>query len=91
MYISQVPPSGSMMFVGSLPGYVAAGWLVRAIGRRRSMMLAAVPGLAGSLSIALALNTEMILVGRWVGGFPGFLRKGGDGFLGVAGIADGIF
>lgn len=74
---SQLDMVGSMMFVGSLPGYVAAGWLVRAIGRRRSMMLAAVPGLAGSLSIALALNTEMILVGR-------FLEGTSYGMMGVA-------
>lgn len=53
-----------MLFLGSLPGFLFAGWLVRALGRRWSMVAASLPGLLGAILTCLALNTEMILVGR---------------------------
>nr|XP_027231077.1 facilitated trehalose transporter Tret1-2 homolog [Penaeus vannamei] len=73
----QMDMVGSMLFLGSLPGFLFAGWLVRALGRRWSMVAASLPGLLGAILICLALNTEMVLVGR-------FLEGAMFGMMGVA-------
>lgn len=64
----QMDMMGSMVYVGSLPGYVMAGWLGRQLGRRWSMVVATMPGLLGWMLIALAHNTHMIIVGRFLSG-----------------------
>nr|XP_045605525.1 facilitated trehalose transporter Tret1-2 homolog isoform X2 [Procambarus clarkii] len=64
----QMDMMGSMVYIGSLPGYVVAGWLARRQGRRWSMVMATVPGLLGWGLIALSLNTHMIIVGRFLTG-----------------------
>lgn len=73
----QMDMVGSMIFLGSLPGFVFAGWLVRALGRRWSLVAASLPGLVGAVLICLALNIEMVLVGR-------FLEGAMFGMMGVA-------
>ncbi|XP_042878112.1 facilitated trehalose transporter Tret1-like [Penaeus japonicus] len=73
----QMDMVGSMIFLGSLPGFLFAGWLVRALGRRWSMVAASLPGLMGATLISLALNMEMVLVGR-------FLEGAMFGMMGVA-------
>lgn len=57
-------PTGSVVFVGSLPGLLVAGWVLGRLGRRRSMALGAVPGLLGWVLVALGANVSMLAVGR---------------------------
>ncbi|KAK7066654.1 hypothetical protein SK128_010982 [Halocaridina rubra] len=57
-----------MMFIGTLPGFVFSGWLVAWLGRRKSMMVLAFPASVGWLLVALAINSSMILVGRFTVG-----------------------
>ncbi|XP_063586399.1 facilitated trehalose transporter Tret1-like [Penaeus indicus] len=60
---------GSVVFVGSLPGLLVAGWVLGRLGRRRSMALGAAPGLLGWVLVALAANVSMLTVGRMLQGF----------------------
>lgn len=60
---------GSVVFVGSLPGLLVAGWVLGRLGRRRSMALGAAPGLLGWLLVALGANVSMLAVGRMLQGF----------------------
>ncbi|XP_071534133.1 facilitated trehalose transporter Tret1-2 homolog isoform X2 [Panulirus ornatus] len=64
----QLDMMGSLVFLGSLPGYITAGWLVRNLGRRRSLVLSTFPGFLGWILIALAYNTNMIIGGRFFTG-----------------------
>ncbi|XP_042231196.1 facilitated trehalose transporter Tret1-like [Homarus americanus] len=51
--------SGSMIFLGSLPGFLLAGW---------SLLVSALPGALGSILVGFALNPPMLLVGRFLEG-----------------------
>ncbi|XP_066980094.1 facilitated trehalose transporter Tret1-like [Macrobrachium rosenbergii] len=64
----EVDMAGGMLFFATLPGFVCSGWIVARIGRRKSMMLVAVPGVVGWALVLLAINPPMVLVGRFVGG-----------------------
>ncbi|KAK7078540.1 hypothetical protein SK128_028639 [Halocaridina rubra] len=59
----------SLVFIGTLPGFLIGGYLVARFGRRKSMMLIIPPCMAGWLFVALATNAIMILVGRFISGF----------------------
>ncbi|KAK7066650.1 hypothetical protein SK128_010978 [Halocaridina rubra] len=60
--------TSSMLFIGTLPGFVFGGWLVAWLGRRKSMMVLAIPASLGWMLIALAINSPMILLGRFIVG-----------------------
>ncbi|XP_068228587.1 facilitated trehalose transporter Tret1-2 homolog isoform X2 [Palaemon carinicauda] len=64
----QMDMIASMMFVGSMPGFLLAGWLVGTIGRRKSMLAAAVPTIIGTLIIAMSYNAYMLIFGRFLDG-----------------------
>ncbi|XP_042231103.1 facilitated trehalose transporter Tret1-like [Homarus americanus] len=74
---SETDMLGSMIFLGSLPGFLLAGWLLDTIGRRWSVLVTALPGALGSLLIGFSLNPPMLLVGRFLEGIT-------FGMLGVA-------
>ncbi|XP_042889597.1 facilitated trehalose transporter Tret1-like [Penaeus japonicus] len=60
---------GSVVFVGSLPGILVAGWILGSLGRRRSMAVGAAPGLLGWILVALGANVSMLVLGRMLQGF----------------------
>lgn len=60
------PPSrtDSLISIGSIFGLLLSGWVVRKIGRQKSLSVAVLPGLLGWAAIGMALNTPMLLLGR---------------------------
>ncbi|KAK7066651.1 hypothetical protein SK128_010979 [Halocaridina rubra] len=60
--------TSSMVYIGGLLGYVLSGWLVDWLGRRQSMMVLVLPATVGWLLVALAVNSTMILIGRFTVG-----------------------
>ncbi|XP_064095454.1 facilitated trehalose transporter Tret1-like [Macrobrachium nipponense] len=64
----EVDMAAGMLFFATIPGFPCAGWIVARIGRRKSMMLVAVPGAIGWALVLLAINSPMVLVGRFAGG-----------------------
>ncbi|XP_064114969.1 facilitated trehalose transporter Tret1-2 homolog isoform X2 [Macrobrachium nipponense] len=64
----QMDMISSMVFVGSMPGHLLAGWLVGTIGRRKSMIAAGIPTILGTLLVALSYNSYMLIFGRFLEG-----------------------
>ncbi|XP_066947420.1 facilitated trehalose transporter Tret1-2 homolog isoform X2 [Macrobrachium rosenbergii] len=64
----QMDMISSMVFVGSMPGHLLAGWLVGTIGRRKSMIAAGIPTILGTLLVALSCNAYMLIFGRFLEG-----------------------
>ncbi|KAK7085187.1 hypothetical protein SK128_008225 [Halocaridina rubra] len=60
--------AGSMMFIGSIPGYLLAGWLMSSVGRRWSIFIGALPSITGAALIGMAVNPTMIITGRFLDG-----------------------
>ena len=54
----------SLVSVGSVFGLFFGGWIVRKVGRQKSLIVAVVPGLVGWTILGLAYNTYMLLIGR---------------------------
>ncbi|KAK7080207.1 hypothetical protein SK128_023797 [Halocaridina rubra] len=65
----QMDMLSSLVFIGTLPGFLFGGWLVARFGRRRSMMGLVLPCMVGWILVALAVNSTMILLGRFICGF----------------------
>ncbi|XP_068219958.1 facilitated trehalose transporter Tret1-like [Palaemon carinicauda] len=64
----EIDMAGSVQFIATLPGFVFSGWVVARLGRKMSMMLVAAPGVIGWTLIFLAINSTMILTGRFITG-----------------------
>ena len=58
--------TGSLLCMGSVFGLLLSGWLFQKISRKKSLIVAVIPGLLGWISIGLTLNTSMLFFGRWV-------------------------
>ncbi|XP_068251168.1 facilitated trehalose transporter Tret1-like isoform X2 [Palaemon carinicauda] len=58
----------SVTQIGSLVGFLSAGYLVSRVGRRWSLVITAIPGVFGAVLITLAVNNSMIIVGRFLDG-----------------------
>ena len=56
----------SAMMVGAAVGALAAGWMSSALGRKRSLILAGLLFIAGSLFCAVAASAEILIVARFV-------------------------
>ncbi|CAL4180751.1 unnamed protein product, partial [Meganyctiphanes norvegica] len=54
----------NMVFAGSVPGFLVAGWLVAVLGRKGSMVAGATPGMLGWCIVAMATNTKMLIAAR---------------------------
>ncbi|XP_069171344.1 facilitated trehalose transporter Tret1 [Procambarus clarkii] len=59
---------GSMVFLGGLLGFMAAGWLMARLGRWWSLLLSTLPSALGCIIVSLSLNPLMLLTGRFVDG-----------------------
>ncbi|XP_068215834.1 facilitated trehalose transporter Tret1-like [Palaemon carinicauda] len=59
---------GSIAHVGSIVGFLISGYPVSRVGRKWSLVITALPGIAGSTMITVAINTHMIIVGRFLEG-----------------------
>ncbi|XP_068238707.1 facilitated trehalose transporter Tret1-like [Palaemon carinicauda] len=64
----QLDMTSSLVFVGTLPGFLFGGWLVAKLGRRRSMMVVVLPCVVGWSFVAFAYNATMLLLGRFISG-----------------------
>ncbi|XP_069955484.1 facilitated trehalose transporter Tret1 isoform X2 [Cherax quadricarinatus] len=64
----QLDMMGSIVTIGSVPGFLLAGWMLGRLGRRWSMAISVVPGLMGWAAIALSLNATMLIVARFLDG-----------------------
>ncbi|KAL5654570.1 hypothetical protein ACJX0J_033889, partial [Zea mays] len=60
---------GSLSNVGAMVGAIASGQMAKYVGRRGSLMIAAVPNVMGWLAISLARDTSFLYVGRLLEGF----------------------
>ncbi|XP_064082268.1 facilitated trehalose transporter Tret1-like isoform X2 [Macrobrachium nipponense] len=58
----------SVTQIGSLVGFLTAGYLVSRVGRRWSLVITAIPGVFGAVLITLAVNNYMIIIGRFLDG-----------------------
>ncbi|XP_050690421.1 uncharacterized protein LOC126982417 [Eriocheir sinensis] len=54
----------SLVCIGSVFGLLLSGWLFQRISRKKSLIVAMVPGLVGWATLGLAVNTPMLLFGR---------------------------
>ncbi|XP_069985325.1 facilitated trehalose transporter Tret1 [Penaeus vannamei] len=63
--------TGSLVYLGTLFGAWAAGVLVSAVGRRRSLQLIVAPYVVGWLINGLAPNPPVLLTGRFILGVAG--------------------
>ncbi|XP_045611610.1 facilitated trehalose transporter Tret1 [Procambarus clarkii] len=64
----QMDMMGSILTIGSVPGFLVAGWMIGRLGRRWSLAVAVVPGLLGWAAIAFALDATMLIIGRFLDG-----------------------
>ncbi|PWZ08505.1 hypothetical protein Zm00014a_028238 [Zea mays] len=67
--ISEFSVFGSLSNVGAMVGAIASGQMAKYVGRRGSLMIAAVPNVMGWLAISLARDTSFLYVGRLLEGF----------------------
>nr|XP_027216365.1 facilitated trehalose transporter Tret1-like [Penaeus vannamei] len=59
---------GSLVCAGTIPGTWLGGWMVGAIGRRKSLILIVVPFTLAWALVGMAVNPPMMLVGRFISG-----------------------
>ncbi|MPC52553.1 Facilitated trehalose transporter Tret1 [Portunus trituberculatus] len=60
--------TNSLISIGSVLGLLFAGWIVRRLGRKKSLIVAVLPGLVGWALLGLAYNAYLMLIGRFLDG-----------------------
>ncbi|KAF3572782.1 hypothetical protein F2Q69_00063049 [Brassica cretica] len=67
--VSEYSVFGSLSNVGAMVGAIASGQIAEYMGRKGSLMIAAIPNIMGWLSIAFAKDTSFLYMGRLLEGF----------------------
>ncbi|XP_010539903.1 PREDICTED: sugar transporter ERD6-like 6 [Tarenaya hassleriana] len=67
--VSEFSVFGSLSNVGAMVGAIASGQIAEYIGRKGSLMIAAIPNILGWLSISFARDTSFLYMGRLLEGF----------------------
>ncbi|RID56113.1 hypothetical protein BRARA_G03336 [Brassica rapa] len=67
--VSEYSVFGSLSNVGAMVGAIASGQIAEYIGRKGSLMFAAIPNIIGWLCISFAKDTSFLYMGRLLEGF----------------------